>query len=155
MNTTKFTPKEAGAMWIFSGTLCLILVLTGATALIKQYNRKNIAGRWNMIFIHEQGHYTTNIKAHTQRILFTQNDETVTGTGENPADHEKAFPHKMKYKGVVESDVLKATYTLWAQEKETTGIIEVTITGDGKNLTGTFAGTANDAKGIVTGEKLD
>ncbi len=156
MNATKLDPHESTAMWVFSATLCLIILLTGITALIKQYSRKNIEGQWKMTFINERGIYKPDTdETHTHQILFTQNEEAILGAGENRENPENLFPHKMEYKGVLDDDVLKITYKLSGNEKETIGIIEATITGDGKNLMGTFTGTGDNTKGTVMGERLE
>lgn len=152
--------KAAKTHKVILGTLSLLLAIVGSWAIINEWNTKNIGGGWNLKFTIESSSYKPYIgETHTQKVFFTQIDNCITGNGEKWEYNGKLLPfnmhRKLDYTGTISGSDLKATYKLFGKLRESSGIICLKVSSDGKYVIGTFIGTAGDSKGTVTGERIN
>jgi len=123
-------------------------------------NKQNIAGAWELKFIVETSSYKPYIgESHTQKVSFSQDDFSISGEGEKWEYNGKLLPfdshRRIKYKGSIEDNCLMAAYELFGLERISNGKIKVTLSEDGKEMTGRFNGTAGNSTGTVTGKKIE
>ena len=92
-------------------------------------------------------------------MFFIQEENKVTGKGEKWEYNNAFLPYnmhrKLEYIGQIEDDGLKATYTMYGLQRESTGMIQVKIVDGGRRMVGDFTGTAGDVKGTVEGIRID
>jgi hypothetical protein len=159
MTTTKRTlVKFIKAHKVLASTIVMITGLAGVWGIYKQISRKDISGKWHITFINQKSSYRPYIgETHVQSIYFTQKEESVTGGGEKTIYNGKPLPSAMHrlLEYIVDGDLLKANYLLHGLKRATNGMIEVTISSDGKSLAGKFSGDAGQTSGTVEGVKVD
>lgn len=143
-----------------TATLTLFTLVIGSWLLIKQFTTKNIAGEWYLKFTVVSSSYKPYIgETHTQKLFLTQSDKNITGEGEKWEYNGKLLPfdshRKVSYVGTIDGSEFKATYKLFGKLRESSGTICLKVSSDGKSVEGTFSGSSGDAKGTVTGEKIN
>lgn len=143
-----------------TATLTLFTLVIGSWLIVKQFTTKDVAGEWYLKFTVKSSSYMPYIgETHTQKLFITQSDKNITGEGEKWEYNGKLLPfdshRKVEYIGIIDGSDFKATYKLFGKLRESSGTICLKVSSDGKSLEGTFSGSAGDAKGIVTGEKVD
>ncbi len=134
--------------------LGFFLAIFSAWGVYQKFATKDIGGKWHLEFKVEKSSYNPYIgETHTQRIYFTQIENSINGKGEKWEYNGKALPfdqhRKVEYTGTISGNVLKALFTLHGLKRETEGEIIATINGN--TMEGTFSGTAADTKGTMKG----
>ena len=135
-------------------------MIIGLGIYIKQFTTKNIAGEWYLKFTVVSTSYKPYVgDIHTQKLFLTQSDKNITGEGEKWEYNGKLLPfdshRKVEYIGTIDGSEFKATYKLFGKLRESSGTICLKVSSDGKSVEGTFSGSAGDAKGTVTGDKIN
>ena len=158
--------KNSGIKKILSGRVKLIItVLSFISASFtcfkayEYYRTPNIAGEWYLTLKVESSTYHAYVgDVIGIKAFLTQKDNSVTGHGEKWDYRGQPLPYsqrrKLEFDGSLKWRKFKTDYILHGETAETTGIIEVEITDGGTKMNGTFAGTAADTKGTITGEKI-
>lgn len=155
---------EATIKNISTSTKIIIAIITlftgivGSWAIIEEWQTKNIDGGWYLTFKVNESAYKPYIgETHTQKVFFTQNKNAISGSGEKWEYNGQLLPfdahRKVEYTGTIDGSELKATFRLYGKLRESSGIICLKVSDDGKHVEGTFIGTAGDTKGIVFGER--
>lgn len=155
-----FSNKTKLVLSIIGGILSIVATLFGIQKAYKSFTTPNISGKWYLTLTVKSSTYhayigdVIGIKAY-----FTQKESGITGNGEK-WDYrgeriEYSQHRKLEFDGCLDGKNFKTKYVLHGQLAETTGMIEVEITDDGKRMEGTFVGTAADSKGTIVGVKED
>jgi hypothetical protein len=140
--------------------LGFVATVFGGWGIYKTITTKDVSGKWRLTFTVEKCQHKAYIGDKiVQETVFIQNEKSVTGKGEKTeyrGEYLASDQHRhIEYTGVIEGKQLNAAYVLHGLKRDTEGNIKVTISSDGKTMSGTFTGTIADDSGTVTGEKLD
>lgn len=143
-----------------TATLTLFTLVIGSWLIVKQFTTKDIAGEWYLKFTVVSSSYKPYIgETHTQKLFLTQSDKNIIGEGEKWEYNGKLLPfdshRKVAYIGTIDGSEFKATYKLFGKLRESSGTICLQVSSDGKSIEGKFSGSAGNAKGTVTGEKIN
>ena len=143
-----------------TAVLTLFTLVIASWVVVKQFSTKDISGEWYLKFSVVSSSYKPYIgETHTQKIFFTQSDNRLIGNGEKWEYNGKLLPfdshRKVEYIGTLDGSDFRATFKMYGKLRESSGIICLKISSDGKSVEGTFSGSAGNSKGTITGEKIN
>lgn len=151
--------KHLGKTGTVVATLLTIIGgLASVYTLYRSYKCKNITGTWKINCHINSSTYKAYIgKSSGYRISFIQQGEKLTGSGEMFWIDDQVIPYtqhiQIQMEGIVDGEEIRITYTLFGQERTTSGSMKLNI-ADNK-MTGVFDGTAANSRGTVNAEMLN
>jgi hypothetical protein len=143
---------------IVSGALGTIALIFGTYEIYDQISTPEISGQWYITLKIENSTYRPYIGDLIGiKAFFTQTEKSVKGNGEKWEYRGKPIDYNMHdrvdFNGCLDGNCFKASYTLYGKKRQTTGIVDLVVSDDGKKMVGTFSGTAADSRGTIIAMK--
>ncbi|HEX8517231.1 MAG TPA: hypothetical protein VF868_13625 [Bacteroidia bacterium] len=155
----KWQRKSAKAKGTILFLIALIGILPVVTGYYKYWRTKNVNGKWKITCHIKSSTYKAYVgKSSGFKIYLTQDDDKIKGQGEMWWVDDKEIPYEqhlpITVEGKVDGENMVLSYTQVGSKRTTVGEMVLNTSG-GDVLNGSFSGTAADAKGTVTAERIN
>ncbi len=139
--------------------LTIIGGLIGIYSFSKNYSGYDLTGEWAITNTIESTTYRPFMGFRLgYRVFLTQHGTDITGTGEKVSENDNSLPSSahthISISGAIKGKRVSATFQEEGTRRKTEGTLDWTYQPQTKTLLGTFKGTAAEASGRSTGQKV-